>query len=80
MSDEKIKRIRELEEMMDVIIRAIPKEKEANRLYAHAAARTENSHLKGLLENLASEEIEHEKKLMRMLKYLKKELQALRED
>jgi len=80
MTEEKQKRIKELEAMMDVIIRAIPKEKEANRLYAHAAQKTENGHLKGLLEHLAGEEIEHEKKLMRMLKYLKKELKALRED
>jgi len=80
MTDEKQKKIQELEAMIDIVIRAIPKEKEANRLYAAAAERTENGLLKGLLEHLANEELEHEQKLLKMLKFLKKELAGLRED
>jgi rubrerythrin len=65
---------KELEHMIEVVIRAIPKEREARDLYRSTAAGATMEMTRLLFEKLASDEERHEVKLRAVLEILKQEV------
>ena len=65
--------IKEIDRMIEVIVRSIPKEREAHDLYL-ATARSATSEMTRLLfERLADQEEEHERKLRAAMRLLEQE-------
>jgi len=72
-----IESVKELERMIEVVVRAIPKEREARDLYRSTAESATMEMTKRLFERLADQEQEHERKLMAVLDLLRQELGQL---
>lgn len=72
--------IRQLEQMIDIISRMIPKERQAQQVYRNTAATVSLQMMKTLLEHLYEQEKEHEEKLHAMLQLLQKELAELKKN
>ncbi|MBN2083311.1 hypothetical protein JW859_14025 [bacterium] len=70
--------IRQLEQMLEIIARAIPKETAAAKLYDKTAKAAEREMTRMLFGKLAKDAQEHEQKLRATLNILKKELERLR--
>jgi len=70
--------IRQLEQMLEIIARAIPKETAAAKLYDKTAKSAEREMTRMLFSKLAKDAQEHEQKLRATLNILKKELEHLR--
>jgi len=70
MAGEEVKRI---EELIEVILRSIPKEREARNLYRQTAARAPNEMARLLFERLSEQEAVHEQKLRAVLELLRAE-------
>ena len=70
MSNETIKG---LERMIEVVLRSIPKEREAYTLYLNTSKTAINEMTRLLFEKLASQELEHESKLRAVLELLRNE-------
>ena len=72
------KRIKELEEMIQVILLAIPTEITAYEFYMSAVNKSVNESSRSLFETLAKQEKGHEASLRKILEELKGELNQLR--
>ncbi len=68
---------KKLEQMIEVVVRSIPKEREAHELYQKTSERAPNEMTRLLFQRLAEQEKEHEKKLFAMLELLKSEREKL---
>ena len=64
---------KKIEKLIEVILRSIPKEREAQNLYRQTAAQAPNEMTRLLFERLADQEAVHEKKLRAVLELLKAE-------
>ncbi|PJB78707.1 MAG: rubrerythrin [Acidobacteria bacterium CG_4_9_14_3_um_filter_49_7] len=71
-------RIRELEEMIQVVLLAIPREISAREFYLQAARKAFSDSSRGLFSELAEQEKGHEAELRRILAELKSELIKVR--
>lgn len=71
-------RIRELEEMIQVVLLAIPREVSAREFYLQAARKAVSDNSRELFADLAEQEKGHEAELRRILVELKEELAALK--
>ena len=69
---------KELQHMIEVVLRQIPKEQQAHQVYAQTAERATTDMLRLLFEWLAKQEEEHERKLRAALDLLRKEQAAQR--
>jgi rubrerythrin len=65
---------RQLELMIEVIARAIPKERDAAKLYRDTAQHARQEMARMLFEKLAAQEEEHEQKLRSAMEILRREL------
>jgi rubrerythrin len=72
-----IESVKELERMIEVVVRSLPKEREARDLYRAASESATMEMTKRLFAKLAEQEQEHEKKLSAVLDLLQKELRQL---
>lgn len=72
---DKKEKIKDLEEMIQVVLLRIPKEIEAKNFYLSAARRTKSEVARDLFNTLAQQEKGHEAELRRILKHLQTELQ-----
>ncbi|MHC4462395.1 MAG: hypothetical protein ACYS6W_10745 [Planctomycetota bacterium] len=70
--------IEQLEQMIDIIARMIPKERQAQKVYRNTASGVSLQMMKMLLEHLYRQEKEHEEKLRAMLQLLQDELAKLK--
>ena len=68
----------QLERMIEIIVRSIPKEQAQAKLYRETAAKATREMNRMLFEKLASQEEEHAKKLRATMEILQKELAKLR--
>ncbi len=68
MADDKNKQV---EQMIEVILRMVPKEKEAQRVYRSTAAKATSEAARRLFNYLADQEKEHENKLLAILRLLR---------
>jgi len=71
-------RIRELEEMIQVVLLAIPREISAREFYLRAAKKAVSDSSRELFVELAEQEKGHEAELRRILDELKAELDQLK--
>lgn len=78
MNDDIRKRIKALEEMIQVVLIAIPEEISAQQLYLNAAEKATSEESKNLFITLAAQEKGHEAELRYILDDLKDELARLR--
>ena len=65
--------IKGLERMIEVVLRSIPKEREAHLLYLNTSRNAINEMTRLLFEKLAEQELEHEAKLRAVLELLQNE-------
>lgn len=70
--------IKELERMIEVILRSIRKEHDARDLYLATARRAPTEMTRILFERLAKQEQEHEKKLHAAMDILREEIDNLK--
>lgn len=70
--------IRQLEDMIEVIARMIPRERQAHNIYRETATWAPNEMSRLLFERLAQEEEKHESKLRAAMELLQKELDAVK--
>jgi len=75
---EKKKEIKELEEMIEIVLLRIPREIEARNFYMSAAKKTNSEMAKELFINLSQQEQGHEAELRRILKHLQGELHTIK--
>ncbi len=68
------KKIKEIKEIIEVVVLAIPREIESHKFYLRAARRSSGEESQKLFHDLAQEEKEHEKKLKNLLSDLKEQL------
>ncbi|NIR15896.1 MAG: rubrerythrin [Desulfobacterales bacterium] len=78
MEEDRKLRIRSLEEMIQVVLLAIPEETSAQKLYLSAAEKAVSEESKTLFLTLAAQEKGHEAELRHLLENLKSELQSLK--
>ncbi len=71
-------RIREIQEMIQVVLLAIPREISAREFYLRAASRAVSDNSRELFTELAEQEKGHEAELRRILEELKEELEQLK--
>ena len=71
-------RIRELEEMIQVVLLAIPREISAREFFLHAAKKDVSVNSRQLFADLAEQEKGHEAELRRILVELREELSNLK--
>ncbi len=72
-------KLRDLERVIEVVIRMIPREREAHQLYQHTAEQVGREMTHGMFEWLAAQELQHESKLRGILRLLRLEASRLRE-
>ena len=75
MTDE----VRQIEDMIEVVARMIPREKQAQNIYRETAAWAPTEATRILFERLAEEESGHEKKLEAVMNVLRQELDEAKE-
>ena len=71
-------KLEELEKVMEVVVRMIPKEKSAHKLYSHTAENSQRDMTRDLFLKLAEQEKVHEQKLTGILDLLKEEYERIR--
>jgi len=71
-------KVRELEAMIEVILRSIRKERDARDLYLATARRAPSEMTRMLFERLAKQEEEHETKLHAAMDILREELESFK--
>ena len=71
-------KIKDLETVMEVVMRMIPKEHDAAQLYISTSHSAKRELTRKLFEWLAEQEIQHESKLRGILDLLKEQLHALK--
>ncbi len=72
-------RVKELEEMIQVVLLAIPREISAREFYLQAARKAVSDSSRELFSDLAEQEKGHEAELRRILVELKTELKEVRD-
>ncbi len=77
MNEDTKKMIKALEEMIQVVLIAIPREISAQEFYLSAAKKATSDNSRELFESLAVQEKGHEAELRRILNSLKTELEGL---
>ena len=65
--------VKEIDRMIEVIVRSIRKEREAHDLYLATARSATGEMTRKLFERLAEQEMEHERKLRAAMKLLEQE-------
>jgi rubrerythrin len=70
--------IRQLEDMIEVVARMIPKEQQSRNVYRETASWAPTEMTRILFERLSQEEEKHEGKLRAVLKMLQDELEAVK--
>ena len=78
MSEDVKNRIKAVEEMIQVVLLAIPREISARHFYLSAAKKATSDESRELFEFLAQQEMGHEAELRRILKNLKNDLKNLK--
>ncbi len=78
MSKEKKQRIKALEEMIEIVLLAIPREISAYEFYLNAAGKSTTDSSRDLFVTLANQEKGHEAELKKILGDLKSELAQLK--
>ncbi len=78
MSKEKKQRIKALEEMIEIVLLAIPREISAYEFYLNAAGKSTTGSSRDLFLTLANQEKGHEAELKKILGDLKSELAQLK--
>lgn len=71
-------KIRDLEKVMETVMRMIPKEHDAGSLYLATAKNAQREFTRTMFESLAEQEKQHEAKLKGILDLLKMEIQELK--
>jgi len=71
-------KVRDLENVMEVVMRMLPKEHDAGEFYLTAAKAAQREFLRSMFEWLAEQEKQHESKLKGMLELIKMEIQELK--
>jgi len=71
--------VKELERMVEVVLRSMRKERDARDLYLATAKRAPTEMTKVLFERLAQQEEEHEKKLHAAMDILRDEIDRIRQ-
>ncbi len=69
---------RDVEKVMEVVMRMIPKERAAAELYSSTASSAKRELTKKLFEMLAAQEQEHENKLIAILDLMKQEMNRIK--
>jgi rubrerythrin len=72
------KQIKKLEEEMEALIIAIPKEEASYHFYKDLANQTELEGAKIMFKNLAEEELKHKTKLINQVEQFKSEIDSLK--
>ncbi len=78
MIENDINRIKSIEEMIQVVLLAIPREISAYQFYKNAAEKALSESSKSLFKTLALQEKGHEAELRKILNELKSELRELK--
>jgi rubrerythrin len=78
MDAKKKKRIKELEEMIEVVLLSIPREIASQKYYQRAFEKTSSETAKKFFKTFVKEEKEHETNLKKILKDLQTELEHLK--
>ncbi len=78
MNEDVKNRIKGVEEMIQVVLLAIPREISARNFYLNAAKKATSDDSRELFEFLAQQEMGHEAELRRILGNLKNELEGLK--
>jgi rubrerythrin len=76
ISDKQI--IKDMERVLEVVVRMIPKERSARDLYLSTAGWAKREMTKKLFETLADQEQQHEDKLRGVLEFFKKEMNKVK--
>ena len=71
---------KQLERLIEVIVRMIPKEQQARDIYGETASWAPSEMTRILFTHLSQEEEKHESKLRAVLKILQKELEAAKKE
>ncbi len=79
MSEERRANVKEIKAMIQVATLAIPRERESRDMYRKAAKNAPGELSKQLFERLAKDEEQHALKLKAIIKYLKEELDRLKD-
>lgn len=79
MKKERKKRIKELEEMIEVVLLSIPREIASQKFYQSALEKATTDTSRKFFLSLVNEEKHHEAKLRRNLKELRNELKKAKE-
>ena len=78
MKDKTKKRIKELEEMIEVVLLSIPREVASQKFYQKAAERASSDTTVKFFKSLMAEETGHEAHLRKVLKEFQTELKQLK--
>ncbi|MEN8152991.1 MAG: ferritin family protein [Acidobacteriota bacterium] len=79
MNDDLKVKIRELEEMIEIVLISIPREISAREFYLNSIKKFRSGPAKELFTDLANQEKGHEAELRRILKRLRTELDEMKE-
>lgn len=71
-------RIKDVEEQLEALIIALPKEEASHRFYKDLANNTEQEGTRKMFLRLADQELDHKQKLEQIVEELKRELEALK--
>jgi rubrerythrin len=80
MSEDIKDTVRDIEEMIQVVLIAIPREIRAQEFYLSAARKAISDNSRELFESLARQERGHEAELRRILNDLKRQLERFKKD
>lgn len=78
MPIDKIRRVRRMEEEMEALIIAIPKEEASYHFYQDLARNTEHEGARKMFNRLAEEELEHKSKLTQQVERLRKDIDLIK--
>ncbi len=78
MNNDLRSRIRELEDMIEIVLISIPREISAREFYLNSVEKFRNGPARELFADLAEQEMGHEAELRKILKRLKTELDELK--
>lgn len=73
------RRIKELEEEMEALVIAIPKEEASYHFYLDLANHTEHEGARTMFKHLAEEELQHKSGLVAQVQRLKTEIETLKQ-
>lgn len=78
MNDDLKQKIRELEDMIEIVLISIPREISAREFYLNSVQKFREGPARELFSDLAEQELGHEAELRKILKRLKEELLELK--